>query len=76
MRPSVSYEMRLKKRRSFVAAKTVIGFVNSYWKSLYQTILPQTKPVWEAIVVQETNKILAHLPISAVLVDSKRASKA
>lgn len=45
----------------------VLEFVNQYWESLYQQILPQLKSVWEPITLGSINKIFGRVPFRRLL---------
>lgn len=45
----------------------VLEFVNQYWESLYQQILPQLKSVWEPITLGSINKIFSRVPYRRLL---------
>lgn len=45
----------------------VVTFMNTYWRFVYQQILPQTKSVWEPMFVHESNRFLETLPIDSMM---------
>lgn len=45
----------------------VVSFMNTYWRFVYQQILPATRSVWEPMFVRESNHFLERLPIDALL---------
>uniref|UniRef100_A0A336KU45 CSON013981 protein n=1 Tax=Culicoides sonorensis TaxID=179676 RepID=A0A336KU45_CULSO len=45
----------------------VLEFINQYWESLYQQVLPQMKSVWEPITLGSVNKFFAHVPFRRLM---------
>lgn len=47
--------------------KIVLDLVNQYWPVMYQEMLPETKEVWEPMMIAETNAILLRIPFRQML---------
>ncbi|XP_055382002.1 uncharacterized protein LOC129612437 [Condylostylus longicornis] len=45
----------------------VLDFANQYWPELVKTVLPQTKSIWEPLILESANKFLRSIPIDKLL---------
>lgn len=52
---------------SYHTDRMAVQFMNQYWRFVYQEILPETKNVWEPMLVKESNAFLASMPLKTML---------
>lgn len=52
---------------ALLADQMAVTFANTYWRSMYQTVVPLTRMSWEPLILRECNQFLANVPFAAML---------
>jgi len=47
--------------------RLALDFINQYWPFLYRDIIPETKDMWEPLLVDEMNAFLLRVPFKKML---------
>lgn len=51
----------------FLADDAILEFVNQNWRTVYKSLIPETRSTWEPEFLKVSNEYFSHLPFDLIL---------